>query len=215
MAYLEIQRRDERIRCGGFLVAENFVLTAARCQGDNITVLLGAHNVKLRERYRQRIQVCRQIPHPQYNRETLNNDIMLLQLENVAVLNRWVGTLALPCSGERVAPWTTCNVAGWGRTLPTVDCLSDTLQEVDVVVMPDATCLRHPYKPYRRYNPCSMMCVGDPAFLNDSAKGDSGGPVVCGGKAQGIVSWGICKAPSVYVKVSTFVPWIERTMRRL
>nr|XP_014427353.1 granzyme H-like [Pelodiscus sinensis] len=86
VAYLEIQRRDERIRCGGFLVAENFVLTAARCQGESITVVLGAHNVSQWEPSQQVIPVQRQIPHPQYNSKTLNNDIMILQGDSGASL---------------------------------------------------------------------------------------------------------------------------------
>uniref|UniRef100_A0A8C3F4M4 Peptidase S1 domain-containing protein n=1 Tax=Chrysemys picta bellii TaxID=8478 RepID=A0A8C3F4M4_CHRPI len=34
MAYLGIQRRNKNYSCRGFLVAENFVLTAAHCNGE-------------------------------------------------------------------------------------------------------------------------------------------------------------------------------------
>ncbi|CAM4657160.1 unnamed protein product [Caretta caretta] len=44
-----------------------------------IIVKLGAHNIRLGEWKRQKIPMCHQIPHPQYNEETDDNDIMLLQ----------------------------------------------------------------------------------------------------------------------------------------
>ncbi|EMP26406.1 Granzyme B [Chelonia mydas] len=79
MAYLQIQDGQVKKKCGGFLVKTNFVLTAAHCQGDKITVKLGAHNISEQERSQQKIPVLHQIPHQQYDKKTLNNDIMLLQ----------------------------------------------------------------------------------------------------------------------------------------
>ncbi|KAM7150593.1 granzyme H-like isoform 1-T1 [Macrochelys suwanniensis] len=170
MASLEIQDGHVKKKCGGFLVKTNFVLTAAHCDGDKITVKLGAHNISEQERSQQKIPVHRRIPHPQYKRKTLNNDIMLLQLAARAKLNRWVGTIALPSASDRVKPGTVCSIAGWGGTSTETGPLPDKLQEVDVVVMPDAACPRIPNGQCSDYNATSMMCVGDPKKGKDSWK---------------------------------------------
>ncbi|XP_026517578.2 cathepsin G-like, partial [Terrapene carolina triunguis] len=143
MAYLDIRDGDEKSRCGGFLVLENFVLTAAHSNAEEITVSLGAHNIKQRlDMKRQKIRVCGKIPHPKYNKETLNNDIMLCKLAKKVKLNTRVGTIALPRDKEIVKPGTLCSVAGWGRTSPESESTPTKLQEVDVVVMKYAKCLR-------------------------------------------------------------------------
>ncbi|XP_065421507.1 mast cell protease 1A-like isoform X3 [Chrysemys picta bellii] len=210
MAYLEIQDGDDSYSCGGFLVSENFVLTAAHCKGDKITVKLGAHNIREREESQQVILVDHQYLHLDYDKEPHNNDIMLLKLAKRAKLNRWVKTINLPHTTKKVKPGTKCSVAGWGRTVAwNILTQATRLQEVDVEVLEDDKCM------YRHYNAFTMMCVGDPEKGKDSAKGDSGGPLVCGKTAQGIVSWGPYCPPGVYTRVSTFITWIQETMRRL
>ncbi|XP_050774451.1 granzyme H-like [Gopherus flavomarginatus] len=218
MAYLQIRDGQYIKICGGFLVSKNFVLTAAHCKGDKITVKLGAHNIREQEQSQQEIPVRRQILHPQYDNETTNNDIMLLQLAETVKLNKWVKTIPLPRTNKRVKPGTKCSVAGWGRTSrQSKSAPATTLQEANLKVLKDDVCLKNPDVTYYDYDASTMMCVGDLKKGKASFMGDSGGPLVCGKRAQGIVSWGSQKSasPGVYTRVSTFIPWIEKMMRML
>ncbi|XP_058396803.1 granzyme H-like isoform X3 [Diceros bicornis minor] len=65
--------------------------------------------------------------------------------------------------------------------------------------------------PHPDYNPKN--------FSNDIMllKGDSGGPLVCKNVIQGIVSYGRSDGspPRAYTKVSSFLPWIKKTMKSL
>uniref|UniRef100_K7F7Z3 Peptidase S1 domain-containing protein n=1 Tax=Pelodiscus sinensis TaxID=13735 RepID=K7F7Z3_PELSI len=212
MAFLRIQEGHNYKRCGGFLVTENFVLTAAHCRGDRISVTLGAHNIDKREPSQQVIPVSRQIPHPRYNKNTFNNDIMLLQLAKSAELNDVVDTIPLPEEDDTVELGSVCSVAGWGRTSPKKN--TSLLHEVELKVMSDGTCQE--YVQIRHfYRPGMMMCVGNPAEKKAILQGDSGGPLVCDGKAQGIVSYGSANGstPSVFTKLSKYLCWIQKSQR--
>ncbi|XP_006112506.3 cathepsin G-like [Pelodiscus sinensis] len=208
MAYLEIQIKGGKKKCGGFLVKTNFVLTAAHCQGGKIVVTLGAHNVSQEEKTRQVIPVRRWVPHPQFNKKTLENDIMVLQLSRSAVLNTWVRLLRLPNAKFRLRPGPTCSVAGWGRTA--FNSPTDTLHEVDLKVKEDNLC-----KAYPRFNTSTMLCVGERGLGKLPYRGDSGGPLVCEGVAQGIASYVDAELwdPSVFTRLTTFVPWIRTILQ--
>ncbi|XP_037360019.1 cathepsin G-like [Talpa occidentalis] len=210
MAYLQIQTPVGLSSCGGFLVREDFVLTAAHCQGRSITVKLGAHNVKKQERTQQNIRVRRAIRHPAYNPQNNQNDIMLLQLERRAKKNRAVQTLGLPRSRGRLSPGTQCMVAGWGRV--GLNRKTEKLQEAQLRVQRDQECSRR----FRIYKSQTQICVGNSRERKSVFRGDSGGPLVCNGVGQGIVSYGSNDGtpPAVFTRVSSFMPWIRRTMRR-
>ncbi|XP_001369757.1 granzyme B(G,H) [Monodelphis domestica] len=213
MAYLKYSNKNGKSGiCGGFLVQKKFLLTAAHCWGSSISVLLGAHNIKKPEKTQQQIPVLRAIRHKEYNNKNFNNDIMLLQLKKMARLNQDVGLLALPQKAVKVKPNQTCIVAGWGCTLKRL--FSDTLQEVKLKVRRDYEC-KEKYR--NHYNHSTQMCVGDPNVQKASFQGDSGGPLVCDGIAQGIVSYGFQNgsSPRVFTRISSFLPWIKRTMKTL
>ncbi|XP_074184195.1 mast cell protease 1A [Rhinolophus sinicus] len=210
MAYIQFVNKGKKT-CGGVLVRENFVLTAAHCSGSSISVILGAHNIKVNESTQQVIPVRTPIPHPKYNSTTRANDIMLLKLEDKAKLNDAVRTIGLPGRRDNVQPGMVCSVAGWGR-LGVNTPGPAKLHEVELEIQRDKECTSR----FIYYNNAFQICVGDPTKIQSSFKGDSGSPLVCGQKAQGIVSFGKTtgKPPRVYTRIKYFLPWIKRTMKR-
>ncbi|XP_049624176.1 granzyme B-like [Suncus etruscus] len=98
MAFLKFfdENSGEDSRCGGFLIRKNVVLTAAHCNGSNMTVTLGAHNIKQKEESQQVISVSKAFLHPDYDSKTFNNDIMLLKLKSNAKMTKVVKPISLP-----------------------------------------------------------------------------------------------------------------------
>ncbi|XP_041490011.1 granzyme C-like [Microtus oregoni] len=212
MAFIEyVNDKGKNYNCGGFLVKDNFVLTAAHCMGSSMRVTLGAHNISFQEETQQTIPVAKAFPHPDYNFKDDSSDIMLLKLERRAKRTNAVRPLRLPRSNAHVKPGDVCYVAGWGMVDPNGKLL-DTLQAVELTVQKDEECeSRFPH----RYNKATAICVGDPKINRPSAYGDSGGHIVCKNRAVGIVSL-VDKngsAPGTYTRVSSFLSWIQKMIK--
>ncbi|XP_027146437.1 mast cell protease 1A [Larimichthys crocea] len=209
MQYMvSLQNSRGEHECGGFLISEDFVLTAANC--DNCRslakVVLGTHNLKARGIERSIAKWC---SHPDYDEEEVVNDIMLLKLSQKVQLDNSVQTIQLPTSGMNIRDNEKCQVAGWGMTKTNGQGV-DKLRVVTVSTINKQVCEEQ----WDAELP-DLICAGGYNTTKGFCRGDSGGPLVCNGKAVGIVSFnmeGYCtypNFPNVYTDISKYLPWIN------
>lgn len=210
--------------CGGSLIAQNYVLTAAHCLGggaaEDIEVRIGGHDLSEESTAGTKFSVKRIISHWDYNDSTINNDIALLELASDANMSQVKPISNVEAANVRAGENLT--VMGWGLTSLDAEKLPAILQEVDVPLVDSATCERI-MRQEDEQNFEVMLCAGDIKGGKDSCQGDSGGPLVVKQLGEyrqiGIVSWGTeCGGANqfgVYAKVSSFEGWLAQNMSHL
>ena len=202
--------------CGGSLVADNFVVTAAHCYAANLSVAVNGYdesrvdNLKWDQSYRT---VERMLQHPNFNPVSYENDIMLLKLNAPVTITDIPNLKYLRpnFNGTKPVPGDELMTMGLGLTEAKIYPL--VLHQVTLDAVDPTECSRKFSRGGITLFSDVMLCAARSG--KDACSGDSGGPLIHmqSGELVGITSWGVGCAlaayPGVYARVSAYEAWIK------
>jgi secreted trypsin-like serine protease len=194
--------------CGGTLVDDNKVVTAAHCTAGkkpaDVLVVAGREDKKSTGGV---VSPVRGIwVHPDFADVRTGSDVSVLTLTQRLSYR----PLDLPAKDtpDLYAAGKPGLILGWGRVAADGQP-SQFLLGATVPLVSDNDC----GKAYTGYKAAAMVCAGVPEGGVDTCQGDSGGPLVVDGKLAGITSWGEgCAAPGkpgVYTRVAVYRDVLE------
>jgi len=209
--------------CGGSIISDKSVLTAAHCcdgigSPDDVEIRVGMHNWS----DGKNIRVKKVTKHHKYGANAnseIANDFCLLETDDIPLDGDKVDIVCLPKGGVTVKPNTMCFTAGWGTT-SSGGQQSENLMMAKGPIVSDKKCAD-------KYKVAGLsvikgveICFGYDEGGVDACQGDSGGPLICIDEdtqepvLQGVVSWGIGCAdkdfPGVNAEVQSAMAWIKQ-----
>ncbi|XP_054912192.1 granzyme B-like [Poeciliopsis prolifica] len=194
-----VDKANTTKRCGGFLIREDFVVTAAHCRAKNHESYKVFYGFDNHGKNHKEVSVKKDFPHNHYNDSVYTNDIMLLKLSHNVSSAHHIKHIE-PAKEEGNSLPNDCSVCGWEVNSSTK--LPSKLLEVDVTLVENQDCVKE-----------SAYCsVGE----RGTSGGDSGGPLICNGMAYGVVSASKNYSDSTlykYTNVPDTIDWINNILK--
>ncbi|CAH2092285.1 unnamed protein product [Euphydryas editha] len=207
--YLLLQMGALYYQCGGSIISERYVLTAAHCLTGITRIYVRAGSTQADSGGTQ-YNTTRYRQHPFYNPMNSDYDVGLINIPGGIKLDgQNTRAVPLPNASSTIAPGTNLLITGWGDTTENGQ-VSQNLMAVQIPTISNDEC-RKTYSTLTT----RQFCAAVPEGGKDSCQGDSGGPAVAtdSGVQLGIVSFGTGCArpgyPGVYTNVARVRRWIK------